>query len=98
LSSYLNQRNVETVSSEGDADYLIVTTAIEHSQRTDTVVIGDDTDLLVLLLHHGSKTNHKLFLLNQGKNENKGRCWDIFKIRNMLKYVILYVYPCSPWV
>ena len=84
LSSYLNQRNVETVSSEGDADCLIVTTAIEHSQRTDTAVIGDHTDLLVLLLYHGAKTNHKLFLFNQGKNGKKGKCWDIFQILNIL--------------
>ena len=34
------------------ADLLIVKKAIESASSMDTVLIGDDTDLLVLLLHH----------------------------------------------
>ena len=38
---------------DDDADVLIVKKAIEVSQTTaNTAVIGDDTDLLVLLLYH----------------------------------------------
>ena len=38
--------------ADDDADVLIVKTAIEVSQTANTAVIGDDTDLLGLLLHH----------------------------------------------
>ena len=38
--------------ADDDADVLIVKKAIEVSQTANTAVIGDDTDLLVLLLYH----------------------------------------------
>ena len=33
----------------GDADRLIVKKAVEFSQTTDTILVSEDTDLLVLL-------------------------------------------------
>ena len=36
--------------ASGDADRLIVMTAIEFSGASDVIVVGEDTDLLVLLL------------------------------------------------
>ena len=33
-------------------DFLIVSTTVEAAERTTTVVIGDDTDLLVLQICH----------------------------------------------
>ena len=35
-----------------DADFLIVETAIELAKAETVTVLGEDTDLLVLLLHH----------------------------------------------
>ena len=35
-----------------DADLLIVQKAIESAQSMDTVLVGDNTDLLVLLIYH----------------------------------------------
>ena len=43
--------NPESLSTL-DADLSIVQKAIESASSMDTVLIGDDTDLLVLLLHH----------------------------------------------
>ena len=37
-----------------DADGLIVNKAIELSEATDKILVGEDTDLLVLLLHYAS--------------------------------------------
>ena len=34
----------------GDADLLIVKTAVESAKTADTILVGDDTDLLILLL------------------------------------------------
>ena len=39
-------------ADDDDADVLIVKKAIEVSQTANTAVIGDNTDLLVLLLYH----------------------------------------------
>ena len=47
--------------SSGDADCLIVKTAFESAQNTNTVLIGDDTDLLVMLIHHAEPNGHGLY-------------------------------------
>ena len=41
-------------------------------------LVGDDTDLLFLLLHHAKQTGHNLFLCNQGKRRLSGKLWNIF--------------------
>ena len=41
--------------ADDDADMLFVKKAIEVSQTANMAVIGDDTDLLVLLLYHAQK-------------------------------------------
>ena len=38
--------------ADDDADVLIVKKATEVSQTANTAVVGDDTDILVLLLYH----------------------------------------------
>ena len=40
--------------AHADADLLIVKTALECAQSSNTVVIGDDIDLLVLLCYHNN--------------------------------------------
>ena len=52
LSCYLQQKNCQTHHSEADADLLIVKKAVESSRRISTVLVGDDTDLLILLCYH----------------------------------------------
>ena len=52
LSDYLRGKGLKTIQAKADADLLIVLTAVECSKTWDTVVIGDNTDLFVLLLYH----------------------------------------------
>lgn len=54
LSEVLQTRGCKTVHAVGDADTLIVQTAVSCSAET-TIVIGEDTDLLVLLCFHQCK-------------------------------------------
>ena len=49
LSNFLHP--LEIHCAEEDADLLIVQTALSKSLESPTVVVGDDTDLLVLLCH-----------------------------------------------
>ena len=48
-SSCLQQNNCQKYQAKGDADVLIVKTGVESAQEKNTVVVGEDTDLLVLL-------------------------------------------------
>ena len=44
---------------QGDADYDIVKLACEIAKDIIVILVGDDTDLLVLLLHHFSSDQHQ---------------------------------------
>ena len=52
LGRKLQSSGFPVFHADDDADVLIVKKAIEVSQTINTTVIGDDTDLLVLLLYH----------------------------------------------
>ena len=51
---YLEEKKMQGVPCSGDAGLLIVQKAVESSTVMCTVLVGDDTDLLVLLCHHAS--------------------------------------------
>ena len=46
---------------EGDADVDIAKTAIGMSEQSDVMVIGEDTDLLILLLHYYNTSLNKIY-------------------------------------
>ena len=50
LSQALQKTGCITHHADGDADLLTVRTAVESAQTKTTVLVGDDTDLLVLVL------------------------------------------------
>ena len=52
LGDVLEKDGCQVLHAQGDADTLIVRTAVSCAINKTTVVIGEDTDLLVLLLHH----------------------------------------------
>ena len=67
-----------------DADVLIVQKAIESADNQDTTLVGDDTDLLVLLLYHTKLTSYNLFFAPEPRKNAKKRVWDIKKAKNNL--------------
>ncbi len=52
LGRYLSMAGCQVYHSKGDADLDIVQKTIECASSSDTALVGDDTDLLVLLCHH----------------------------------------------
>ena len=54
LSEELAKKNCETHHASGDADLLIVQKAVQSATSCNTVLVGDDTHLLVLLCYHAS--------------------------------------------
>ena len=62
LSDDLQRQQNDVLHARADADVLIVETAIACANTKDTVLVGDDTDLLVLLCSRAGPTSHNLFL------------------------------------
>ena len=52
LGDKLSEYHCQVFHDTADADLLIVQKAIESAQTTDIVLVGDNTDLLVLLIYH----------------------------------------------
>ena len=50
---------------------------IESAENIDTVLIGEDTDLLVLLLYHAKCEHKKIFFMPESKKSSKVRTWTI---------------------
>jgi len=85
LSGKLQTAGVETHHADADADLLIVLTAIESAKTQETVLVGEDTDLLVLLCFHAKDLPHKLFLRPEPKaNVKRPKKWDVEETRKGL--------------
>lgn len=52
IGEKLRAKGFEVVHAKDDADYLIVKTAVTKAENSETIVLGNDTDLLILLLYH----------------------------------------------
>lgn len=52
LSEHLQIHDITTRHAEGDTDLLIAQTTIERAFTSQTIVVGDDTDLRLLLCYH----------------------------------------------
>lgn len=84
-SEELQNKNCETHHASGDADPLIVQKAVQSADITNTVLVGDDADLLVLLCYHVSLESHDLFFCPEPKkNTMKHRVWNIKATKKML--------------
>lgn len=47
-----NEHDIRNKNAVDDADLLIVQTAVDCALSSEVIVIGEYTDLLVLLIHH----------------------------------------------
>lgn len=71
--------------ADGDADFLIVQKALESAETNHTVVVGDDTDLLVLLIYHTKVESKDLYLMPEPKkNAKQSKIWDIKDLKVQL--------------
>ena len=74
LGTKLTNQGCQVFYDKADADLLIVQKAIESASSMDTVLIGDDTDLLVLLLHHLPQHGKDIFFASDCKKKEKDEC------------------------
>ena len=71
LGSKLTNQGCQVFYDKADADLLIIQKTIESASSMDTVLIGDDTDLLVLLLHHLPQHSNNIFFCFRSQEKYK---------------------------
>ena len=71
LSSKLQAHGVKTLHAESDADLLILQTAVDSATNSATTVVGEDTDLLLLLRLHAEVKSQPLFFKSEKKQTAK---------------------------
>ena len=85
LSDNLEIAGCNVDHAKDDADVLIVLTAVASARQKETVLIGDDTDLLVLLLHHAEMDAHEVFLKSEPKKSaQQNKIWCIRQSKQLL--------------
>ena len=63
LGTELAKYNCQTYHDTADADFLIAMKTIESAKNIDTVLIREDTDLLILHLYHAKCEHRNIFFM-----------------------------------
>ncbi|KAL8614362.1 hypothetical protein ACOMHN_007700 [Nucella lapillus] len=78
LSPALAKSGFESLHAQGDADCLIVQTTLEKAKETQTILVGEDTDLIILLLHYITADHHPVFFKSSCSNSaSAAKVWDL---------------------
>ena len=83
LSKELERSGITPMHAEGDADQLIVQTAIDNAVNFTTEVIGEDTDIFQLLVSLIKPCSKSLYMITEKKNAKRS-ILDINEIRRNL--------------
>ena len=83
LQRHLLEIGWRTLQAEGDADVLIVKTAVDSAVTHPTALVGDDTDLLVLLCYHTKVDGSDLYFRppEPKANARASRVWKMLKVK-----------------
>ena len=86
LRQSLEHVGCETRHAKGDADVLIVETTVQSAMSCETTLVGDDTDLLVLLCFHVKEDSCEVFFKPEVRSGTKKspRCWNIKYVQRVL--------------
>lgn len=86
IGDRLEAAGCQVVKSDGDADLIIVQKTLESARLQDTVVIGEDTDLLVLLCYHSSFEGHNIYFRSEKRQDAKcsTKVWNIKSLKREL--------------
>ena len=86
LGLKLKTAGLKVIQADEDADLVIAQEAVKQSSHQPTVVVADDTDVLVLLLYHAKKTSKGLYFERNRKTTSKkyGPLWNIGHVKDSL--------------
>ena len=83
LAERLANSGCKVLRAQDDADVLVVQTAVSCAETSSTTLIGNDTDLLVLLLYHAKFDACDIFMQTDTHGNNQ-RSYDIKRIKSEL--------------
>ena len=101
LGEKLTQAGCRVIHSNDDADHDIAITSVQESLTNIVTVIGEDTDLLVLLLYFSYQSSHfKLLFRSDRDNKKKDNTiFDVYQyssiLGNELCNALLFIYAFS---
>lgn len=84
LGEHLERAGLQILHAKGDADVLIVKTALDVASKRETILVGSDTDLLVLLVHYTAKKHKAIFFMPPPKSGSPARYLNIQKAQEVL--------------
>lgn len=95
LSKCLQESGCPTIHAVSDADVLIVKTAVASASSKKTVVLGEDTDLLVLLCYHADVSANNIYFISGRnlKNAKLVKQWDVTRTKNILGLNVCRMLP-----
>ncbi|XP_062517868.1 uncharacterized protein LOC134193097 [Corticium candelabrum] len=98
LRDQLEINNCKVHHAPGDADLLSVQKSVESAKMLTTILVGDDTDLLILLCYHSSLHSHRVFFQPEPKKSTKNpRVWNIQVVKEQLgPEICTHVLYCMP--
>jgi hypothetical protein len=78
ISTEIEQKGCTVINTAGDADVDIVRSAVDASLLYSTTLIGEDTDLLVLLLYYAQENGKGIYFKSEKpKNDGSQKVYDI---------------------
>ena len=84
LSECLEQAGCQCIHASGDADCLIVETAVNAANHKEIIVVADDTDILVLLCYHVDSSTKTVLMLHEPKKGTSQKIWNIHCLKSAL--------------
>uniref|UniRef100_A0A1Y1KNT3 Uncharacterized protein n=1 Tax=Photinus pyralis TaxID=7054 RepID=A0A1Y1KNT3_PHOPY len=84
MTPYFEEAGITVTSAKSDADYLIVRTTVDFSKTCtdDVVLVGQDTDLMALLIFHNTEGN--VAMLRPGTAGKSDKLTNIRKLQTAL--------------
>ena len=93
ISDALSSHGTRVLHAKGDADTVIVKTALDSATAHKTTVVGEDTDLLVLLLHHAKPSTKSIFFQSSKSGGMKKKVWNIQWLARVLGPEVCFLLP-----
>ena len=84
LGAKISKNNCTVYHAKLDAEFLIVQKAVETAEYSNTVVVGDDTDLLVVLIHHTKLIHNEICIILEPKKNSKCGIWNVKQVKTEL--------------
>ena len=91
----LEENGIAVQHVHGDADCVIVQVALRSAMEYTTVLVGEDTDLLILLLFHVKSDMKDVFF--SSTRANATRRWEIKRTLSRPQYVQEYLICACIW-